>query len=303
MASVPDFLKVFLFVKDENDRNQCFETTLLRKVLFSKNSIGTGGWLTGMLQSHSSHVSNLAITYLQIVSLPTLVTDGNHSDDLTTKRVPLLLDVSHNELYDEMSRINDFVPSLLSLNEKQIEEAATTKIVEEVLDQIISRPFAVTVVFCDGFFLALLIFGYRSAVHALLLGKSSGSVLKHVYLANTGTYYFVIREIGKVISLGTITRQVQVYFTFWNLIDLLATILTIVSMVTMRCNYTPSRSLCAVTTGFLWVRVLGYLKGINLQLATFVLAILQVNFCYSILDELNHLRLLIYLSFSVTDWS
>ena len=36
------------------------------------------------------------------------------------------------------------------------------------------------------------------------------------------------------------------------------------------------RGLLAVTTGFLWLRVLNFLKAINMQLATFVLAILQI---------------------------
>ena len=37
------------------------------------------------------------------------------------------------------------------------------------------------------------------------------------------------------------------------------------------------RGLLAVTTGFLWLRVLNFLKAINMQLATFVLAILQIT--------------------------
>ena len=37
------------------------------------------------------------------------------------------------------------------------------------------------------------------------------------------------------------------------------------------------RGLLAITTGFLWLRVLNFLKAINMQLATFVLAILQIT--------------------------
>ncbi len=268
-ASIPDIVKVCLSIDGESQRNLCFNTTLLRSVLLSKHSIGTGRWLTDMLQSQVRSVSDLAIHYLQIVSSPTLVDKWNPTGNHEAS--------SPEAFYNEMSRINDFVPSLLSLNENQIEEAATTKVVEEVLDRIISRPFAVTIVFSDGLFLALMIFGYRRAVNTLLLGNSPGVVLKYIYLANVGIFYFVIREIGKAISICTITRRTHVYFTFWNLIDLVTTILAMVSSVAIRRTFTPLRILLAVTTGFMWLRVLSYLKGINMQLATFVLAILQVR--------------------------
>lgn len=42
-------------------------------------------------------------------------------------------------------------------------------------------------------------------------------------------------------------------------------------------NLMELRGLLAVTTGFLWLRVLSLLKSINMQLATFVLAIFQIT--------------------------
>jgi hypothetical protein len=85
-----------------------------------------------------------------------------------------------------------------------------------------------------------------------------------------------------------ITRRARVYFqSFWNLADLLSTVLALTSTIAMRAALGPTetnmagdtnlRNLLAITTGFLWLRVLNYLKGINMQLATFVLAILQVS--------------------------
>ena len=304
-ASIPDFIKICLSIENECHRNQCFNTLLLRKVILSKHSIGSGRWLTDMLQSQVRSLSDLAINYLQIVSSP-MVTNGNWNptgDCAPRTEKQLTFDTtSQDDFYNEMSRINNFVPSLLSLDENQIEEAATTKVVEEVLDRIISRPFAVTVVFSDGLFLVLMIFGYRRAVNSLLLGNQSGTVLKYIYLANIGIFYFVIREIGKAISLCTITRRTQVYFTFWNLIEMLTTILALVSSVAIRGSYTPLRSLLAITTGFMWLRVLSYLKGINMQLATFVLAILQVQlhiprFFILLCARFSHSH------FSILDWA
>jgi len=67
---------------------------------------------------------------------------------------------------------------------------------------------------------------------------------------------------------------------------MLAVLLTAVSSVTMRWQFHGEngvedanflRGLLAITTGFLWLRVLNFLKAINMQLATFVLAILQIT--------------------------
>lgn len=280
VACITDLIKTILFMVDLEQRNQCIGTVLMRRVLTSKHSVGS--WLTGMLQSPGKQASDLALDYLHIVSNASF-DDADNETATTNKSIMTTSSIirqkrsedankSRDEFYEEVSRLQDFVPSLLSLGEKQIEEAATTKVVQQVLDRIISRPFAVTVVFCDA-----LIFGYRRAIDGVLLGKSPGNVLWNIYLANIGTFYFVIREIGKAISLCMITRRARVYVTFWNLIDLVATILVLVSTVAMRSQYSGLRVLCAVTTGFMWLRVLSYLKGINMQLATYVLAIIQVR--------------------------
>jgi hypothetical protein len=290
VASIPDLVKTILFIKDQEHRNQCLGTALIRRVLTSKHSIGS--WLTGMLQSDDKQASDLALDYLHIVSNANFDDDGvavrDSPNTTTPSRKRFEDEKSRDEFYQEVSRLQDFVPSLLSLGETQIEEAATTKVVQQVLDRIISRPFAVTVVFCDALFLVLLISSYRSAINGVLLGSSPGAVLRSCYIANIGTFYFLIREIGKAISLCMITRRARVYFvSFWNLADLLTTILALVSTIAIRSHFSGLRSLCAVTTGFMWLRVLSYLKGINISLATFVLAILQVRHCCAMCSSIN----------------
>lgn len=97
-----------------------------------------------------------------------------------------------------------------------------------------------------------------------------------------------MREIGKLFSLLSIAKRARRYFlSFWNLIDFLATFLALVSTVAMRWHFALDnrglddfgmlRKLLAITTGFLWLRVLSLLKAINMQLATFVLAIIQIT--------------------------
>ena len=238
-----------------------------------------------MLQSNKKKPAELAIEYLHIISVAVTANNQQQSFESDSKKVVRERDPNDaiNAFCREISQLPDFVPSLLSLGDRQIEDAATTQVVQKVLDLLISRPFVVTVVFCDAFFLAILIGGYRGAVSGLLLGDSPAAVLRYIYMANVGIFYFVIRETGKAISLCMITRRARVYFlSFWNLGDLLTTILALTSLIIIRStmespNFVLIRNLCAVTTGLLWIRVLSFLKGINMMLATFVLAILQIT--------------------------
>lgn len=366
VASIPNIVMVVLLIDDENARKYIINTTLMQRVLASKHSIGT--WLTAMLRSPAKAVSNRAIEYLQILSGPrfhfrnngidysrsstsfigtenSIFGDGElcvveridklqnrkilHTDDYNNSNNDAVL--LQDDFYNKASHLPDFVPSLLSLGEKEIEEVSTTIVVRQVLDRIMARPFIVAVVFCDALFLILLIFGYHGAIQRLLLG-TDGSVINYIYVANLGLFYFVVRELGKVISLYMISCcKARVYFgSFWNVADLLCIVLTLISIVLIRTyflhptltinsdgdddnnnnrnarmlmtttdhnniientatststnssipnDYLPDglRNLLAITTALLWLRVLNFLKGINTQLATFVLAIIQVK--------------------------
>lgn len=292
IASIPDLVKTVLLLPNESEKEFCLSSSIMQRVIASRYSIGP--WLPGMLQSHNDRVLNLAIDYLKDISDKEVetskVTERRWGESTRT----LLGDTidrdgkEANDLSDEVSRLDDFVPSLLSLGEGQLEEASTTRLVRKVLDRIVSRPFAVTIIFCDALFIVLLILGFRGAVSRLLLGRSTTSVLRHIYLANTSIFYFVIREIGKAVSLCMVSNRARIYFwSFWNWLDLLSTILALGSSVAIRAaleeemtdvaNIHHLRTLLAVTTGLLWLRVLNFLKGINMQLATFVFAILQVS--------------------------
>jgi hypothetical protein len=282
VASIPDLMKTVLLIEEDEDREFALSTSILRRVMLSKHSVGP--WLTEMLQSKDRKLSQRAVDYLKSVSSECSgEKHGGKSNGPSGHE-----NAASNQIIDELSNLQDFVPALLALGDRGMEEASTTFVVKKVLDRMISRPFAVTVVLCDAVFLTLVIVGFRSAVNRLIVGGSLDVVLKWIYVANTGIFYFIIREIGKTVSLFLISKRARVYFlSFWNMIDILATVLALVSTVSMRYHFTfqelglentsTLRGLLAITTGFLWLRVLSLLKAINIQLATFVLAILQIS--------------------------
>jgi hypothetical protein len=284
IASVPDLVRIVLLLEDSKERTICLETSIIRRVLINKHSVNR--WLTRMLSSQEKRDKTLAMEYLSLVSnieTKETILPRSRKKIVGAERIGDLED-----LCQEISRLDDFVPSLLTLSDEEIEDVATTRVVQQILDQIISRPFIVSVVFLDGLFLACLLSGYRGAVSSLLLGRSPTTVLSWIYFSNVGLFYFLIREIAKMSTI----RSVSCYLlNVWNLTDLASTILALSSTIFMRyamsrSNYSTTlpdnisgiRTFCAITTAFMWLRVLNYLKGVNVQLATFVLALLQVSF-------------------------
>jgi hypothetical protein len=287
IAAIPYLVKTFLLLADDDEREWVFGTTLFQRVAMNKNSIGP--WLTGMLQSSKKRVSQRGLGYLGYLSN----TLEAHSDGWGVQKRKSSSNLgrssgAHDELHEKLSELEGFIPSLLALDQRGIEEAATTLVVRKILDRMISRPFAVSVILFDAIFLTLLIIAFRAAVRIFLTGGSAGAVLSWIYVSNSCTFYFIIRELGSVITILERTKGARIYFlSFWNLTDMLSIILALASTIAIRVqfkkdeidysNLTQLRACLAVTTGLLWLRVLSLLKSINMQLATFVLAIFQIT--------------------------
>ena len=295
LASIPNFIPIVLSLNDPDEFEWVVSTTLLKRVILRAESIGK--WLPTSLQSQQKLVSAIGLHYLQLVS------DGIEETAAATERHQQRFRLRGSttpmpsfgksrmeeveELQHKLSAQESFIPSLLALDERSIEEAATTLIVRRVLDTMISRLFAVSVVFFDFLFLGILMVGFRVATDGFMTGKSPETILQWIYIANTGIFYFVIREIGKCITVLERTRQARIYlWSFWNITDIASTLLALIGTMTIRYNFSRNidydnihviRAMLAITTGFLWIRVLSLLKNINQQLATFVLAILQVR--------------------------
>jgi hypothetical protein len=68
----------------------------------------------------------------------------------------------------------------------------------------------------------------------------------------------------------------------WGLIDILSIAMVIAVQIVYqlyyRLQYEPwVRALAAITTGLLWLKAVSFLKMVNMQLATFVFALVEVR--------------------------
>lgn len=163
---------------------------------------------------------------------------------------------------------------------------SSTKI-NKVIESLISTPFVATFLFADVILLLLLIFCFRKGVDGYLVGQAKETVLKWLWCANAFAVYFGIREFSKGIALTAMARNwSQVYWNFGTIVNISSLFMVVMCILIMRLTVNDeihqatqtTRSMFALTTGFLWLRFLGVVKSINIKLATFVMAIVQVRF-------------------------
>ena len=278
IASIPNLMKTLLLIEDDLERNQVFDLPIIRATMLSRKAMGT--WFTLMLRSETRIVSQRAVMYLGLLS--------NASGELKSQQH--ISSTNPDEIREAVLALDDLIPSLVGLDEAVVEQAATTPIIRKILDTMITRPFAVSVVFFDGLFLLLLIWSFRKSADGFVEGQSPDTVIKWIYVANANIFYFIIRELGKAVSLTLITRKafwLRFFWGFWNVVDIFSILFSLVSTIFLRVQFSKGVSLgeesravrwcLSLTTGLLWLKVLSYLKSINMQLATFVLAVIQIT--------------------------
>lgn len=89
----------------------------------------------------------------------------------------------------------------------------------------------------------------------------------------------IIRKFCEALSLLAFSVEVfRGYFiNFWTILDIFTTIVTVI-VITWNLNNTSEYrgGMNALITGLLWMRVLGFLKVLNKQMATFIMSLTEI---------------------------
>ena len=251
---VPTLLRVHVRTKKIGAQFPTFTSRLL------DHPEAIGPWLRGHVSDQSQH--NLAFHYIERLNI--VHQRMGSSPNQTSK------DINPDQA---LANLPDFIPSLLQFETRRLEEIATMPLISDVLDRVLSKAFSSFVIFMDGLLLGILIFGFRGTVYNHLMQNETKNRV-FMYLTNVAISYFIVRETGKFLM---ISQHSNIYLrSFWHITDGIAILLSLLSSLMLRYNR-GDRILLAITTAFLWLRVLSFLKGFNRQLATFVLAILQIT--------------------------
>ncbi|KAL7561536.1 hypothetical protein ACA910_022690 [Epithemia clementina (nom. ined.)] len=90
--------------------------------------------------------------------------------------------------------------------------------------------------------------------------------------------HYLVRILCELGALWTVCRSAfwSTFWNMWTLFDLFAMVLTIVTVVQNQLNTKFLNGLNAFVVGLLWIKVLAFLKVVNKEMATFVLALTQI---------------------------
>jgi len=193
----------------------------------------------------------------------------------------------------------DMIPHLILLTDDLIERVAATDFVNQLLDQVMALPVTLTMFAADLFVHIFTILAFRCGPTNALLHLVSKEVqfdpLGHIFWYATlylCLVYLFMREYTKFSAKRSISRPLlwASMRNVWTLLDLGAPfIVLLVCLLPLDCQLRAStragsvsfgtpylRLAVAVTTGILWLKLLGRIKMLNRHLATFVLCLFEL---------------------------
>lgn len=279
VGSIPFLLKSILLIFDNDARNRLLDLSICRRILLTKASVGP--WLVTMLKKKGLP-SQRAVDYFVLVSRVRV------SDFIGRGRTPHPTDIT--DFHRERDQVTTYlesndgiIPALVILPKKEIERASTTTVVWKILNQNISRPFVIGIVLIDFVLHISLMLAYRRNVADVGLFITDPDAAPTISkqqslraLVYTICIHFLIRKMSEAISMIALSRRVfrTYFFQLWSIIDIAAPLLVLATDVSSSDD--TYAYLYAVTMGLLWLKLLGFLKALNVHLATFILAISQI---------------------------
>jgi len=284
VATIPLFIKTVLLVEDSETRNRLLELSVVRRAMLCTASVDHG-WGVVMLQKRGAP-SRRMVDYFKLVSKLDV------SDYVGKDRDPRQADyVSFNRekgaLFDAIQRYEEILPSLLILPVKELEQVSRSRVVWQVLDNTISRPFVIGIVSIDFVLHFTLILAFRIEIaKAGQAYQDPGGGEHHpiddIPIGNILIFciglHQLMRKASEAAYLYLISPAVfrSYFLDFWTIADVSSTILVWLSVVQIHNTTNPNSILIAVAMVLLWFRFLGVLKAINMHLATYILSVTEI---------------------------
>jgi len=273
VASIPFLIKTILLIEDEETRICFLRQPIVRRALLTRESVGK--WTLQMLRT-SGIPAQRAVDYFELLSSLRFV------DYVGNFRTPLHDDIeSYNETRAAMvaafnSLGGNMVPSIFVLPEKEIERAASTAVIWDMMNFGLARPFVIGMAVIDFVLHLTLMISFRSAA-----APSNFNTATPTYVVNAIAIFFLTRKIGEGIALLRISKQVLMSYTLdhWNIFDILSITLTVVaSTATQKETARAPTAFDAIVLALLWLKVLAFLQAINMEMSTFISSTIKIIF-------------------------
>lgn len=352
VASIPNLLEELLLIDDLEARNRVFDMSIVHKVLFNKDSLGSGDWLIKMLdksiraqetkildanltgnnvdtavgrqlqlnlimaQEQCRFLAEGAVFYLEQVSELNIKDDlyvfhhvqmhreitqnnGNGMADMISTGDVHHFEKHRNELFDAVGGLNGLVRRICVLEDDLVKRAAATPVIRRLLDKIMFSPFATLAALFDGLNHFMLMIAFRLGPAPALFHLSNQDKTFHPqqYLISSVMLMASVAYFGtKVIHAGLAKHALSENLfwsdlgTFWQLLDTVPLLMVLICSfavdITLRQRAYSEvgdstipfflRTMIAMTTPLLWLRILSFAKVRNKQLATFILCSVEI---------------------------
>lgn len=277
-ATIPYLLKTVYLVEDENTRQEVIHSTIIQRIMYCSESVG--GWLSKMLR-HGHVPSKRAVDYVQDV---TRITASDYIGVTSpTEKDTEAFEQDRELLFASLERAGKLVPSLTGLGKDEKARAATTDAVWTIINHSISRPLVIGILWADFVFniMLLLTFRYATDTNFLEVSGAPQALSQETVdmLVLSLCLYFLIRKLSELFAVLRTSAFKSHYVDFWNVIDLSAVLLATAALLTRTTNAV----FLALTMGMLWLKFLSYLTAVNMYLATFIMAVVEVSVMYCLL--------------------
>ena len=276
MVSMPNLLRTVLLIDDDgmDTRERILEMAICRRLLLCPQAVDQ--WLIDMI-NHGGIPARRAVDYLCLVS-KTSVEDYTggfgtiHSGDLDA------FNEDRQKVFEAIGALKGTIASLVTLQNRETDRAAATAVIWHTMSQKLSRPFVLGLVLIDLLLHITLMVSFRSMVRpdSTLSAMEVDQELV-VYLISV---HYLLRKACEAWVLLTVSPTVlRAYFSnMWTMFDTIAIVFTV--WATIWYDHSPdgtyNTGLNTLVVGLLWVKVLGFLKVVNKDMSTFIMALSQI---------------------------
>ena len=185
----------------------------------------------------------------------------------------------------------DYLDRLLFFPPWIREQAAATEYVQELLGDEVSRITPMFVLLFEFYVKCALIIVYRIAIHeeldddAIAASTNSISTAWEIFALYGGGAFLFLRNISRAINLWHLRMFYDACFLdLWRWVDGLCAVFLIGTTIWMHfdiesgvLHYIQFSELAAITTGFLWLQMISYLRAVWLRFSLFVDVVLWVG--------------------------
>jgi len=263
LAPSPFLLQTIFLIEDDEVREMVLQMPIVRLAHLCPET--TGQWILDMLRKRGLPATRAVDYFANLSSIQVSDFSGTFRTAVDEDKAAFV--EQRTGVLREWEHQSAIIPSLFVLEEKEIERAAGTSVIWHMLNEGLARPFVIGVVLMDLVLHITLMLSFRAKVM-----PSQNTEVVPTAVVQATTIFFLVRKGIEGLALLKIGRRVfQSYLKdVWNIFDILAIVFTVIA------NRVDEPNFNALVLIMLWMKVLSFLKAINLEMATFILALVQI---------------------------